>query len=68
MGERQEKSARSRTRWPLNASYARCGHLTMARLMGTDALHKFDPRVPKIYNEDEMLLVWQASQAVTKFY
>jgi hypothetical protein len=68
MDERLEKSARSRTRWPLNASYARCGHLTMARRMGTDALHKFNPRVPKIYNEDEMLLAWQASQAVTKFF
>jgi hypothetical protein len=64
MGERQKKSAQSRTLWPLDASYTRCGHLTMARRTEMDALHKFDPRVPKIYNEE----AWQALQAVTKFY
>jgi hypothetical protein len=36
--------------------------------MGMDVLHKFDPRVPKNYNEDKMVLAWQALQAVTKFY
>jgi hypothetical protein len=64
MGERQEKSAQSRKRWPLDASYACCRHSTMVRWTGMDALHKFDPRVPKIYNEE----AWQALQAVTKFY